>query len=265
MPAPGLRPTRLSLTIFKLCHFDSRRVMKITGARTEPFAAIRKRALVRAGAQVAVREVSAPDSAAFLGLTEADMTPKVIEALQTLMTEIEDLRNEVSVLKLRLNEAQNLADMDALTPVLNRRAFLREMKRVAAFAQRYGSPASVVFFDLDGFKWVNDRFGHAAGDQALKAVAKRLLNNVRESDVVGRMGGDEFAVLLAQADLETALTKARALADAVMDAPVEFGEWSAPLHISYGVREIEPGVDPEVALAEADAAMFLRKRKAAVA
>ena len=136
--------------------------MKISGARTEPFAAIRKRALARAGAQVATREVSAPDSAAFLGLTQADLTPKVVEALQTLMTEIEDLRNEVSVLKLRLNEAQGLADMDVLTPVLNRRAFLREMKRVAAFAQRYGSPASVVFFDLDGFKSVNDRFGHAA-------------------------------------------------------------------------------------------------------
>lgn len=135
--------------------------MKISGARTEPFAAIRKRALARAGAQVAAREVSAPDSAAFLGLTEADLTPKVVEALQTLMGEIEDLRNEVSVLKLRLNEAQGLADMDVLTPVLNRRAFLRELKRVAAFAQRYGSPASVVFFDLDGFKSVNDRFGHA--------------------------------------------------------------------------------------------------------
>jgi diguanylate cyclase (GGDEF)-like protein len=237
--------------------------MKITGARTDPFAAIRKRALVRAGAQVVAREAAAPDSAAFLGLSEADMTPKVVEALRTLMTEIEDLRNEVSVLKLRLNEAQGLADMDVLTPVLNRRAFLREMKRVAAFAQRYGSPASVVFFDLDNFKNVNDRFGHAAGDEALKAVAKRLLGNVRESDVVGRMGGDEFAVLLAQADRETALVKAQSLADAVRSTPVEFGEWSAPLHISFGVREIEPGADPEAALAEADAAMFLRKRKTA--
>jgi diguanylate cyclase (GGDEF)-like protein len=237
--------------------------MKITGARTDPFAAIRKRALVRAGAQVVARETAAPDSAAFLGLSEADMTPKVVEALQTLMTEIKDLRNEVSVLKLRLNEAQGLADMDVLTPVLNRRAFLREMKRVAAFAQRYGSPASVVFFDLDNFKNVNDRFGHAAGDEALKAVAKRLLGNVRESDVVGRMGGDEFAVLLAQADRETAVVKAQSLADAVRSTPVEFGEWSAPLHISFGVREIEPGADPEAALAEADAAMFLRKRKTA--
>jgi diguanylate cyclase (GGDEF)-like protein len=237
--------------------------MKITGARTEPFAAIRKRALVRAGAQVVAREVTAPDSAAFLGLGETDMTPQVVEALQTLMGEIEDLRNEVAMLKLRLNEAQNLADMDVLAPVLNRRAFLREMKRVSAFAQRYGSPASVVFFDLDNFKAVNDRFGHAAGDEALKAVAKRLMANVRESDVVGRMGGDEFAVLLAQADKETALSKAQTLAEAVRATPVEFGEWSAPLHISFGVREIEPGADPEVALAEADAAMFVRKRKQA--
>ncbi|WP_425994797.1 GGDEF domain-containing protein [Caulobacter sp. DWR1-3-2b1] len=235
--------------------------MKISGARTEPFAAIRKRALVRAGAQVSAREVAAPDAASFLGLGEADLTPQVQEALSTLMTEIDDLRNEVSVLKLRLNEAQFQADQDVLTPVLNRRAFLREMKRVAAFAQRYGSPASVVFFDLDGFKSVNDRFGHAAGDAALQAVARRLLANVRESDVVGRMGGDEFAVLLAQADKETALSKAASLAAAVQDTPVEFGEWSAPLHISWGVREIAPGADPEEALAEADAAMFVRKRR----
>lgn len=210
-----------------------------------------------------MRETSAPDSAAFLGLTEADLTPQVQEALTTLMSEIDDLRGEVSRLKLRLAEAQAQADQDVLTPVLNRRAFLREMKRVAAFAQRYGSPASVVFFDLDGFKNVNDRFGHAAGDAALQAVASRLLANVRESDVVGRMGGDEFAVLLAQADKETALSKAASLAAAVQDTPVEFGEWSAPLHISWGVREIEPGSDPEVALAEADAAMFVRKRRQA--
>lgn len=237
--------------------------MKITGARTEPFAAIRKRALARAGAQVAVREVSAPDSAAFLGLAATDLTPPVIEALQTLMTEIEDLRNEVSALKLRLNEAQNLADMDVLTPVLNRRAFLREMKRVVAFAQRYGSPASVAVFDLDGFKTVNDRFGHGAGDQALKAVAKRLKDNVRDSDVVGRLSGDEFAVVLAQADHETALARASALADAVMRTPVELGEWSAPLHISFGVRQIAE--DPEIALAEATASMLARKPKTAAA
>lgn len=234
--------------------------MKISSARTESFSAIRRRALAEAAGPALARAAVAVDKAGFLGLSEADLTPQVRTALKTLMTEIDDLRAEVGRLKYRLNEAQGLADLDVLAPVLNRRAFLREIKRVAAFAQRYGSPASLVFFDLDGFKVVNDRFGHAAGDEALKAVAQRLQANVRETDIVGRIGGDEFAVLLVQADQATAASKADSLAAAISGTPVRFGEWSAPLHISYGVREIEAGADPEVALAEADAAMFLRKR-----
>ncbi|EJL23509.1 diguanylate cyclase (GGDEF) domain-containing protein [Caulobacter sp. AP07] len=234
--------------------------MKITSARTESFSAIRRRALTEAAGPAVARAVVAADKAGFLGLSEDDLTPQVQGALKTLMVEIDDLRAEVGRLKFKLNEAQGLADMDVLAPVLNRRAFLREIKRVAAFAQRYGSPASLVFFDLDGFKAVNDRFGHAAGDEALKAVAQRLLAHVRESDVVGRIGGDEFAVLLVQADQQTAASKAETLAAAVRDMPVQVGEWSVPLKVSYGVREIEPGADPEAALAEADAAMFLKKR-----
>jgi diguanylate cyclase (GGDEF)-like protein len=234
--------------------------MKISSARTESFSAIRRRALTEAAGPAAARAAAAADQAGFLGLSEDDLTPRGQTALKSLMAEIDDLRAEVGRLKFKLNEAQGLADLDVLAPVLNRRAFLREIKRVAAFAQRYGSPASLVFFDLDGFKAVNDRFGHAAGDEALKAVAERLLANVRETDVVGRIGGDEFAVLLVQADQQTAMSKADSLAAAISGTPVQFGEWSAPLHISYGVREIEPGADPEVTLAEADAAMFLRKR-----
>lgn len=234
--------------------------MKISSARTESFSAIRRRALAEAAGPALARAAVAVDKAGFLGLSETDLTPQVQTALKTLMTEIDDLRAEVGRLKFRLNEAQGLADLDVLAPVLNRRAFLREIKRVAAFAQRYGSPASLVFFDLDGFKAVNDRFGHAAGDEALKAVAQRLQANVRETDIVGRIGGDAFAVLLVQADQATAMSKADSLAAAISGTPVRFGEWSAPLHISYGVREIEAGADPEVALAEADAAMFLKKR-----
>jgi diguanylate cyclase (GGDEF)-like protein len=107
---------------------------------------------------------------------------------------------------------------------------------------------------------VNDRFGHAAGDAALQAVAERLLANVRDSDIVGRMGGDEFAVILVQADLATAEAKARALAQALQAEPIRFGEWSAPLHISYGVREITEGHEAEALIADADAAMYAVKR-----
>ena len=236
--------------------------MKITGARTEPFSAIRKRALVHAGAQASAAAAGPIDKTAFLGLGEGDLTPAVQSALTTLLTEIDDLRGEVSRLKLKLAEVEGLADRDPLTPLLNRRAFVRELGRIRTFAQRYGSPASVVYFDLDGFKAVNDRYGHAAGDACLCAVAERLAANVRDSDVVGRMGGDEFAVILVQADRETAEAKARSLAEAIEATPIRFGEWTAPLHISFGVREISPELDAEALVAEADTAMFVRKRQA---
>jgi diguanylate cyclase (GGDEF)-like protein len=233
--------------------------MKISGVRAETFSAMRKRALAQAGAQASP---TAPptDQTAFLGLDETELSPAVQSALKTLLIEIDDLRGEVGRLKGKLTEVEGLADRDVLTPLLNRRAFMRELHRISAFSQRYGGPAALVYFDLDGFKSVNDRFGHAAGDAALKVVAERLAANVRESDVVGRLGGDEFAVILVQADLATATLKAQALAKVVEGSPVDCGDWSVPLHISFGVRAITPGVDAETALAEADATMFVRKR-----
>jgi len=233
--------------------------MKITGARNEPFSAMRRRALVQAGAQLP--SAGPVDSAAFLGIAEVEMTPAVKAAIQTLLGEIDDLRGEVGRLKGRLAEAEELADRDALTPLLNRRAFVRELGRIRTFAQRYGSPASLVYIDLDDLKGVNDRLGHAAGDAALKAVAERLLSQLRESDIVGRMGGDEFAVILAQADQATAEAKAAALARAIEAEPLHFGEWSAPLHISWGVREITADAEPEALVSAADQAMFVRKRE----
>lgn len=235
--------------------------MKISGARTEPFSAIRKRALVHAGAQASAQSAPTTDKTAFLGLGEADLTPAVQGALTTLLSEIDELRGEVGRLKSKLTEVEGLADRDALTPLLNRRAFVRELGRIRTFAQRYGSPASLVYFDLDGFKAVNDRYGHAAGDACLCAVADRLIAHVRESDVVGRMGGDEFAVILVQADQATAENKARSLSQAIEATPIRFGEWTAPLHISFGVREISTELDAEAIVAEADAAMFARKRQ----
>lgn len=237
--------------------------MKIGGARAEAFSAMRKRALARAGAEVTAHQAAPADKTAFLGLDEIDLTPPVQSAIKTLLTEIDDLRGEVGRLKGRLTEVEALADRDVLTPLLNRRAFVRELHRVAAFAARYGSPASVAYFDLDGFKSVNDRFGHAAGDMALKAVAERLLVNTRETDIVGRLGGDEFAVILVQTDLETAGAKAERLRQVIQATPVDLGDWSAPLRVSYGVRPVEAGADPEAVLAEADARMFVRKRAGA--
>ena len=235
--------------------------MKLSGVRSDPLAGVRRRvALQSAAGGSAAQATRAPDSAAFLGLSEADLTPAVQAALGQLFTEIDELRKEVTRLKAHLAEAEDLADSDVLTPLLNRRAFVRELARNLAFVQRYGTPSSVVYFDLDGFKGVNDRFGHAGGDEALKAVAQRLLSAVRESDVVGRLGGDEFGVILVQADLATATAKAGQIAAAVEGEAVGVGDWMTPIHLTWGVRQIEAGSTVEGLLADADRAMFSAKK-----
>lgn len=176
-----------------------------------------------------------------------------------LMQEVETLRLELRAMGQRLAEAERLADHDVLTPLLNRRAFVRELQRAIALTRRHKTPASVIYFDLDGFKLINDRYGHAAGDAALVAVADRLTAEVRQADVVGRIGGDEFAVLLQHADLQAAGAKAVALAKAVSGAPIVFGDREFAVTVTFGVRQVGAVDSAEEALSEADAAMYLRK------
>ncbi len=163
---------------------------------------------------------------------------------------------EIARLRAALERAERLADHDPLTGLYNRRGFDRELARTLADCRRYGVEAALIYFDLDGFKGVNDRFGHAAGDEALRAVARVLGQGVRESDVVARLGGDEFAVILGHAGRAVANGKARAMAAAVEAAPI--GP-AGPIRLSYGVRAFEPGMQAPQMLAEADAAMFVRK------
>ena len=119
--------------------------MKLLGVRADPLSGVRRRVALKAAAAVqSTDSVREPDSAVFLGIDEAELTPAVRAALAGLINEIEELRVEVGRLKAHLTEAEGLADRDALTPLLNRRAFLRELKRVTTFSQRYGSPASLI-------------------------------------------------------------------------------------------------------------------------
>ncbi len=120
---------------------------------------------------------------------------------------------------------------------------MRELQRSLAYCERYGTEASLAFFDMDGFKAVNDSFGHAAGDAALQWVAARLAAHVRESDLVGRMGGDEFAVMLAHANISAAERKARRLVEAIERDPVVFDGHPIPLRISVGRARPHPRHD----------------------
>jgi diguanylate cyclase (GGDEF)-like protein len=188
-------------------------------------------------------------------LDEMFVDPEV----QRLMQEVEALRLELQAMGQRLADAERLADRDVLTPLLNRRAFVREVQRAIALTRRHKTPASVIYFDMDGFKQINDRYGHAGGDAALIGVAERLMAEVREADVVGRIGGDEFAVLLQHADAAAAAAKAAALVQAVANPPLVCDGQEMTVQLSWGVRQVGAVDSAEQALAEADAAMYLRK------
>ena len=147
--------------------------------------------------------------------------------------------SEIERLKARLEQAERLADHDALTPLLNRRGFMRELNRTLASCRRYQTGAALIYLDLDGFKGVNDRLGHAAGDAALIAVAGVLESHIRETDAAARLGGDEFAVVLTHADADAGTLKARALALAIAAIPLVVGGERVTLSASWGVRAFE--------------------------
>lgn len=173
-----------------------------------------------------------------------------------LRAELRAAEAERARLAAALAAAERLADHDALTGLLNRRGFDRELARTLATCRRYGMEAALIYFDLDGFKAVNDRFGHGAGDAVLKAVAQALRAGVRESDGLARLGGDEFAVILSHTGRAAANGKARALCQTIESLPMGRG---GPIRLSFGVRAFEPGMEAAQMLAEADAAMFVRK------
>lgn len=214
----------------------------------------------RATAARAESSKAPTDASSVLGIPEAEFTPRVRDAIMNLMAEVDRLRQDLERTQARLVAMESMADQDGLLTVLNRRAFVREMSRIMSFGDRYDLTASLIYFDLDGFKAVNDAYGHAAGDAALHHVANLLTTNVRESDIVGRLGGDEFGVILAKADGTQAEHKARSLADLFLAQPFEWNGKPLPLSFAYGVHSFKKGENVEAAMASADKAMYAAKR-----
>ena len=195
------------------------------------------------------------------GIPDAELTPRVRQAMMSLLAEIDQLRRDLSDARGRIDFLERLADEDPLIPVANRRAFLREVTRMIGFGQRYGTPASIVYIDVDRLKAINDAYGHAAGDAALMQVGRTLVEQVRNTDVVARLGGDEFGVLIVQADRFVAEAKAVQLAEAVRQRPLSWQGRNLSLEIAYGVHCFAGNDNAGDALEAADQAMYARKRE----
>ncbi len=176
-----------------------------------------------------------------------------------LAAEVERLFADLAASRARISELETRIDVDPLTEVLNRRGFARELKRSLAYVKRYGATAALVYLDLDEFKLINDRHGHAAGDAVLKAIAAALSRNARASDVVARIGGDEFVVLLWNVTEAAAAAKAASLETVVRATSVQWDASTLVAGASAGVTLIGPLDAAAEVLRRADAAMYARK------
>lgn len=235
--------------------------MRIEGPRTSGIRAYQKRQeLNRPAADAGAGRSETATEIAVAGIPESELTPRVQQAILTLMAEVNRLRVELARRDDRLEELERLADQDPLTHLFNRRAFVREVTRFAAYAERYQTPSSILFFDVNDLKVINDSYGHEAGDRALVHVAESLRTSVRGSDVVGRLGGDEFGVLLANADSADAQAQGERLAQAVESQQLTVGDRTHQVRVAWGWHTIGPGMDVGEALKVADARMYQKKR-----
>jgi diguanylate cyclase (GGDEF)-like protein len=189
------------------------------------------------------------------------LSPKARSTAMRLAAEVDALRADLAAAKARVAELETRVDEDPLTGLLNRRGFERALERALAFVRRYSASAVLLYLDLDRFKPINDRHGHAAGDWVLGRIGRLIAGHVRASDVTGRIGGDEFAALLWHVDLERAEEKARSV-EALIDGEsfVYQGE-RLVLGLSAGAVTLSAEDTVASALARADGAMYARKRE----
>jgi diguanylate cyclase (GGDEF)-like protein len=214
----------------------------------------------RAGASGAAKRPKSAAAGRKAAPSRASVSASRAQAASTdSKTTIRRLKAELASTQARIEELQAAAETDFLLDIPNRRGFERELNRAIAYMKRYRASGALVVLDVDRLKPINDEFGHAAGDQVLKAIVATLQRQVRSSDIVGRLGGDEFALLLWNLSGIDAKAKAAALEEAIDLLTFDFRGRSVTAGASAGVTILDIHSEAGRALEEADAAMYVRK------
>ncbi|QWF15250.1 sensor domain-containing diguanylate cyclase [Lysobacter capsici] len=169
------------------------------------------------------------------------------------------LTSKLQQLRRDRDTANRLATYDSLTGAMTRAAISQSLRQAVESAQRSRRPLSVVFFDIDHFKRINDEHGHRVGDETLRIVSLRTRNRLRAYDLFGRYGGDEVLVVLADTFLRDAVRVAEHLRESVSGSPLSIDGRLLPVSLSLGVAELLPGETPEQLLERADAALYASK------
>lgn len=198
----------------------------------------------------------------------ADSFGKLTPVLKSMvMTEIDNnsllLECFLDISQQKAMEAQlrDMAEKDFLTGIFNRRHFIETAEKEISRSKRYDATLSVAMLDIDWFKKINDQFGHAAGDAVLKGVARISQDSLRDTDIMGRIGGEEFAILLIESDLKSSLIVAERLKKNIESNTFRFEDQEIRCTISTGISELIPKEDTlEAIMKRADAALYEAKK-----
>jgi diguanylate cyclase (GGDEF)-like protein len=182
------------------------------------------------------------------------------DQLRDVRRERDALRRENRVLKIAVAELERVSERDTLTPLFNRRYFLTAIHHRIARFERHAERAAVVFVDVNQLKYINDSFGHAAGDFALMEIAKRLAESIRATDVAARIGGDEFGLILDQSSEEGARAQTNRLGEVLSASPALYDGHEIPLSACFGIAMLQTGMTESDILAAADRDMYRSKQ-----
>ena len=182
------------------------------------------------------------------------------DQLREIRRERDALRRENRVLKIAVAELERVSERDTLTPLFNRRYVLTAIHHRMARVERHAERAAVVFIDVNQLKYINDNFGHAAGDFALMEIAKRLAASIRATDVAARIGGDEFGLILDQSSEDGARAQVTRLCDVLTAGPAHYDGHEIALSACFGVAMLQTGMNESDILAAADRDMYRSKQ-----
>lgn len=213
----------------------------------------------KTGATASSRAAKRRKPAAAAGKARRTPATAADPARDEAKAEIRRLKSQLARATARIAELQAAAETDFLLGISNRRGFERELSRAISYIQRYGASGALIVLDVDRLKPINDTFGHAAGDQVLKAIVAVLSRQIRSSDVIGRLGGDEFALLLWNLSETDAHAKAAALEADIDRLSFAFAGNPVATGVSAGITLLDAHSEAGRALADADRAMYVRK------